>query len=101
MTHRSLSSTTVTLEMTQVAALEEHLRRRRHAPVTAGGLRLRTLPEKAVLQSVTAGGPPSYPFVYGHFRMPGGETRFDVELHTEQLLRLCDRMGLRQHWGLR
>ncbi|GAA3626945.1 hypothetical protein GCM10022223_50260 [Kineosporia mesophila] len=98
MNHRSMSGTT--LEMTQVAALEEHLTRSRHAPLTAGGLGLPSVPGKAVLQHVTAVGPTCYPFVYGHFQASGDQSPVIAELHTQQLRRLSDAFRLHQHWGL-
>ncbi|GLY32722.1 hypothetical protein [Kineosporia sp. NBRC 101731] len=100
MNHRSMSGTNLTLEMAQIAALEEHLTRRHHAPLTAGVLGLATVPEKAVLQHVTAVGPTCYPFVYGHFRASGDQSEVAVELHTQQLRRLSDTFRLHQHWGL-
>ncbi|MBT0772006.1 hypothetical protein KIH74_23895 [Kineosporia sp. J2-2] len=99
MTQTSTASTTHTLEMDQVAALNEHLTRRRHAPLTAGELRVDGVPGQAVLQRVSASGPPCFPWVFGHFSV-SGDQEVSAELHTGSLERLSDSFHLHQRWGL-
>ena len=114
-----LAVTTHTLELDQLAEINEHLPRAR--PVTAAdllvdGLRLLpplaagvprpagrpVLPAFAVLHRVEASGPPEYPYVRGHF---GGEPwragDLVVELHTAALTALSHRLDLHHRWGLR
>lgn len=94
MTRHTMSGTTLTLELDQVAALNHHLRRQ--PPVTAKRLGLGSLPENAVLQQLSAVGPPCYPYILGHF----SNAEHPVELHTAELKRLSDRWHLHQRWGV-
>jgi hypothetical protein len=115
-----LAVTTHTLELDQVAEINEHLarssRRLTAADLLVDGMRLLTgagrgvpqpagrpvIPAFAVLRRVEASGPPEYPYVRGHF---GGEPwrsgDLVVELHTAALVALSHRLDLRHRWGAR
>lgn len=99
MNHRSMSDTTVTLEMSQVESLNERLTQADHPAVTAGSLGVVGVPEKALLQQVTASGPPCFPYVEGRFTGSGSGETF-AELHTPALRRLSDLFHLHQTWGV-
>ena len=73
----------------------------RHHRVTAASLGgPPTLPPDAVLQYLEAEGPPSYPYIHGHFTRPGTEDTVRVELHTAHLRAISHQLSLRSHtWG--
>lgn len=100
MIHTSMSNHTSTLELVQVAALNEHLTQRPHSPLTAAQLGVGCLPGPAVLQRVTASGPPAFPYVHGFFTVPGEQNELSAELHTDTLDKLSDTFHLHQRWGL-
>ena len=108
--HSSLPPTTHTLEMAQVAELNEHLRNRTGSPaITAGDLGLGGAPlhirgaaglaGDAVLVRVSWQGSPEFPDIYGHFG-PGRGGRLQALLHTAALQTLCHLLGVRQRWGV-
>jgi len=110
MTGSSLPPTTHTLEMAQIAELNECLRSRSSStPVVAaalgmGGAPLRPsgaagLAEDAVLVRLSWEGSPEFPDIYGHFG-PGRGGRLQVLLHTAALNELGHLLGLRQRWGV-
>jgi hypothetical protein len=95
-----LAPTTHTVELDQIheinAALASgHL-------VTAGTLGVpATVPGDAVLRSLEADGPPSYPYVYGHFSRRATDDTVRVALHTAQLRAISHQLSLRSHiWGV-
>jgi hypothetical protein len=108
--NRSLPPTTHTLEMAQVAELNERLMGRTGATaVTAaalgmGGvaLHLRSvagLADDEVLVRLSWEGSPEFPDIYGHFG-PGRGGRHQALLHTAALESLCHALGVRQRWGV-
>ena len=65
----------------------------------------RRLPGIAVLEHVSAEGPPSFPYFWGHFRTGGSTAAADASgllapLHTECLYRLGIALGLHLRWGV-
>ena len=100
MRQHALAPTTHTTELHQVreinAALATGRRRLTAGSVGAAG----ALPRESVLCSLEAEGPPSYPYVFGLFDVPGGTRRARVELHTDQLRATSEQLSLRSHaWG--
>ena len=109
MNHPSLPPTTHTLEMAQVAELNERLASHEGAAaVTAAAIgvggatvhhhRSTSLPEGEVLVRVSWSGSPEFPDIYGHFGQGSGP--LEVLLHTAALDRLGRLLGLRQRWGV-
>jgi hypothetical protein len=100
MREHELAPTTHTVELQQVAelnaALASGLRR-----VTAGSLGLHeALADGAVLEFLECEGPPSYPYIYGHFRVLGTDELDRLELHTAHLRAISDQLSFRRHiWG--
>jgi hypothetical protein len=100
MKQHHLAPTTHTAELHQIhemnAAIESGHR------VTAGSLGVpATVPGDAVLRSLGAEGPPSYPYIYGHFSRRNTEDTVRIELHTAQLRAISDQLSLRSHiWGV-
>jgi hypothetical protein len=106
----SLPPTTHTLEMAQVAELNERLNRRpASAAVTAAALGMGGAPLQpsgaaglaadAVLVRLSWQGSPEFPDVYGHFGAGRGG-RLQVLLHTAALDQLGKLLGIRQRWGV-
>jgi hypothetical protein len=96
-----LARTTHTVELRQVAEVNEALASSRRR-LTAGSIGVRAaVAERAVLRSLECVGPPSYPYVYGRFDGPGPSAGFArVELHTKQLRAISDQLSLHsQVWG--
>lgn len=106
----SLPPTTHTLEMAQVAELNERLKGRTGptaitaaalgmggAPLQPGGAA--GLADEEVLVRVSWQGSPEFPDVYGHFGAGRGG-RLQALLHTAPLDRLGHLLGLRQRWGV-
>lgn len=62
----------------------------------AGGL-----PAGAVLDHLSAEGPPDFPYLAGRFRVGSGDSEptLQVALHTPTLRRLSHRFGLHHVWG--
>ena len=106
MREHELSPTTHTVELRQVAEINAALAAVRRR-LTAGAIGAHSalpenavLPEDAVLMSLEPEGPPSYPYIYGHFGVPGTEHVARVELHTAHLRAISDQLSLRSHiWG--
>jgi hypothetical protein len=108
MNQPSLSTTTHTIEMSQIAELNSRLTSR-GAKITAAELGLAgvglfgaapndSLPGSATLVRLSWQGPPNYPYIHGHFS--AGDTNSHlVDLHTRALRELCRRLGLHQSWG--
>jgi hypothetical protein len=111
LTHR-LPSSTHTLEMSQLAQLNDRLTPEVGAlEVTAGELGVAqvpllsdpagTLPARAVLTRLGWDGPPQFPYVHGHFaHSPLQDAPLVVDLHTTALRLLSRRAGLRHRWGV-
>ena len=98
-----LSPTTHTIELRQIAELNAALASGR-GTLTAGSVGVHDthaeVPADAVLKSLEAEGPPSWPYVYGHFSRPGAEDMLRVELHTAHLRAISDQLRMRSHlWG--
>lgn len=98
--HHHLALTTHTVELRQIheinAALAAgHL-------VTAGSAGVpEPVPEHAVLRYLEPTGPPSYPYIYGHFSDPGTDDTIRVELHTAHVRAISDQLALHSHiWGV-
>jgi hypothetical protein len=70
--------------------------------VTAGSLGVPAPPPgEAVLRYLEAEGPPSYPYIHGHFSCRGTDDTERAELHTAQLLAISHQLSLRSHaWGV-
>ena len=115
-----LAVTTHTLELDQLAEINEHLAARTRAVTAADllvdGVRLLphlvagvprpagrpVLPAFAVLRRVEASGPPEYPYVRGHFDgEPWRSGDLVVDLHTAALTALSHRLDLHHRWGAR
>lgn len=105
----SLPPTTHTLEMAQVAELNERLTSHTGSPtITAAALGMggaplhpratEGLPDAAVLVRVSWQGSPEFPDVYGHFG--AGPGPFQALLHTAALNQLAHHLRVRQHWGI-
>ncbi len=98
-----LARTTHTVELGQVAELNAALASGRRS-LTAGSIGVRAaVTEHAVLKHLECTGPPSYPYIHGHFEGPASSTQAArVELHTAQLRAISDQLSLRsQVWGQR
>src|SRR5262245_56933511 len=95
-----VAPTTHTVELDQIHEINAALASGHR--LTAGSLGVATtVPGDAVLRSVEAEGPPSYPYVYGHFSRRDTEHAARVELHTAQLRAISDQLLLRSHiWGV-
>ena len=114
MHHRhQVSSTTHTVEMAQIAAINDRLRERdstreiRAGDLGMEGVELSSvyvedngLPGGAVITGLSFDGPPEFPYVHGHFitdRSDHGS--LTVDLHTDALRKLSHLLGLQQVWG--
>ena len=109
MRHHPMSVTTHTLEMQQVAELNNRLQR--DSAITAGRLglsqvdcrsggQLSRLPDAAELIEVAWAGSPDFPDVYGHFYIAGRPGHVVVDLHTPALRQLSRMLGVGQAWGV-
>ena len=109
MRHHPMPATTHTVEMRQVADLNERLRT--DTAITAGRLGLRQvncrsggqlsrLPETAELIQVAWDGPPDFPNLYGHFSIASRPGHVIVDLHTPALRQLCHVLRVQQVWGI-
>jgi hypothetical protein len=101
MTEHRLAPTTHTIELEQIHEINAALAvgRRR---VTAGALGMGSpVSADSALGSLDVEGPPSYPYIYGHFddRATGAAVR--VEIHTAQLQAISHELLLSAHvWGV-
>jgi hypothetical protein len=94
-----LAPTTHTVELDQIHEINAALASGHR--LTAGTLGVPgTVPAGAVLRSLEADGPPSYPYIHGHFSHRATDDTV-VELHTAQLRAISDQLSLRSHiWGV-
>ncbi|MDQ1287917.1 MAG: hypothetical protein QG622_1482 [Actinomycetota bacterium] len=112
MIEEPLSSTTHTLEMTQLKELHDALTAPAAPRFTAEDLGITgesngssgPLPASAVLTDVTWDGPPPYPYVYGVFSGAsggsGGSEGQRIDLHTDALRKLSHGLRLHHSWGI-
>ncbi|TDU83991.1 hypothetical protein EV138_6456 [Kribbella voronezhensis] len=98
--HHHLALTTHTAELRQIHEINAALASGHR--VTAGSAGVpKPVPEFAVLRYLEATGPPSYPYVYGHFSQPGTDDTMRAKLHTPQLRAISHQLSLRSHiWGI-
>ncbi|GAA2104968.1 hypothetical protein GCM10009841_23410 [Microlunatus panaciterrae] len=108
-----LAATTHTVEMDQLAQLNEGLKGRPPGeaitasdlglsgmrPISTDARRSRPLAARAVLERLSYEGPPEYPYIHAHFRTPELETTV-VELHTPALRRLSQMLHVQALWGV-
>ena len=116
MRHRhQVSSTTHTVEMAQIAEINNGLRERESAHAIRAsllgmqGVKLspgnddnddNTLPGEAFLTGLSFDGPPEFPYVHGHFRTDlSDHVSLTVDLHTDALRKLSHLLGLQHIWG--
>jgi hypothetical protein len=116
MRHRhQVSSTTHTVEMAQIAEINDGLRKRESADaIRASALGMQgahlspgddddddsTLPGEACLTGLSFDGPPEFPYVHGHFRTDlSDQVSLTVDLHTDGLRKLSQLLGLQHIWG--
>lgn len=105
------TTTTHTVDMTQVADLNERLSNSRSGtPVTSADLGLEgaevtgsshaTLAGSAVLVRLRWDGAPEFPNIHGHFSSsPGADDTLVVDLHTAALRELSHRLHAQHVWG--
>lgn len=107
MIRRSMPPTTHTLEMAQVADLNERLKSRdASTPITAADIGMGGAPldpggtpglsDHDILTRVSWQGSPEFPDIYGHF----GQSEVSVLMHTAALNQLGHKLNLRQRWGI-
>jgi hypothetical protein len=118
MAHHDLSRSTHTPELRQVRELNERLAAasRAGAPVTAEALGLtgqpveggqssapQEVPASALLDHLSAEGPPDFPYIAARFRTAGApgapSPLLEVAIHTATLHRLSQTFGLHHVWG--
>ena len=104
-----MPATTHTVEMRQVADLNERLRTDTAVTACRLGLRqvncrsggqLSRLHETAELIRVAWAGPPDFPNLYGHFSIASRPGHVIVDLHTPALRQLCRVLRIHQVWGI-
>jgi hypothetical protein len=111
----ALPPTTHTVEMTQLAELNDRLAARDPAEtISAADLGLADvivvshgdgeglgLPAEALIERVCYQGPPEFPYIHAHFRPDPAEiATLTVDLHTGALRELSHRLHLRDVWGV-
>jgi len=116
MLHRhQISSTTHTVEMAQIAAINDRLRARESAQaIHASNLGMQgvelssgsvhdndhDLPGEATITGLSFDGPPEFPYVHAHFITDlSGQGSLTVDLHTDALRKLSHLLGLQHVWG--
>ena len=115
MPHRhQISSTTHTVEMAQIAAINNRLREREGAhAINASllgmqGVKLASgsvddddfLSGEAVITGLSFDGPPEFPYVHGHFTTDlSVHGSLTVDLHTDALRKLSHLLGFQHLWG--
>lgn len=115
MPHRhQISSTTHTVEMAQIAAINNRLREWEGAhAINASllgmqGVKLASgsvddddvLSGEAVITGLSFDGPPEFPYVHGHFTTDlSGHGSLTVDLHTYALRKLSHLLGFQHLWG--
>lgn len=105
---RHVLPTTHTVEMGQIADLNQRLLDHRPDTITAADLGLADaptspappglLPGDAVLVEVRWDGSPEYPYIHGAFRTGAGPRT--VNLHTRALRELSHRLQAHHLWGV-
>jgi hypothetical protein len=100
MHEHEMAPTTHTVELRQLGEMNAALASG-HGRLTAGSIGVQAgVPEGAVLLSLESEGPPSYPYVYGHFGVPGSSHAVRIELHTVHLRAISAQLALHSHiWG--
>ena len=115
MPHRhQISRTTHTVEMAQIAAINDRLREREsthaiHASqLGMQGVKLslgigddgNVLPGEAIITGLSFDGPPEFPYVHAHFISDlSGHGSLTVDLHTDALRNLSHLLGFQHLWG--
>lgn len=110
-----ISSTTHTVEMAQIAEINDRLREREGAHAIRAsllgmqGVKLSpgrdgdddsSLPGEASITGLSFDGPPEFPYVHGHFRTDlSDHGSLTVDLHTDALRKLSHLLGLQHVWG--
>jgi hypothetical protein len=116
-----LSATTHTVELSQLAEINERLAAQSGSSrITAGALGLSSatpaagreglpVPPAAVLIRLCADGPPEYPYIHGHFASPNAADDPEVAhaagsvpvvaMHSPALNAISRALGLRHRWG--
>jgi len=115
--NHQLPRTTHTVEMDQIAELNDRLGEGEPSPaIRASMLGLQgaelsagsddsqhTLPGDALLARLSSDGPPEYPYVHAHFRTSASASdqgSLKVELHTDALRKLSHLLHLQHVWGV-
>jgi len=116
--HHQIAPTTHTVELAQLVEINERLAAGEGRPaITWADLPpdpASTSPAagspapEAVLVRLSADGSPEFPYIQGHFALPGvggtgsqpGPTAQVVGLHTAALQAVSHRLGLRHRWGV-
>src|SRR3954470_18301836 len=95
-----LSPTTHTLDMAQVAEINEHLADPGTRRVTAGelGLDPRLVAPDGTVVHAWIQGSPEFPYIFADVAAASSVTH--VPLHTPALLRLSHLLGLHHRWGV-
>ena len=97
--HR-MAPTTHTVELDQVHEINAALGSGDRVTAASLGVAA-TVPGDAILRYLEADGPPSYPYIYGHFSRRVTEDTVRVALHTAQLRAISHQLSLRSHiWGV-
>ena len=110
-----ISRTTHTVEMAQIAEINDGLRAREGTRAIRASLlgmqgvkrspgsnddNESSLPEEASITRLSFDGPPEFPYVHGHFRTDlRDHGSLTVDLHTDALRRLSHLLGLQHAWG--
>jgi hypothetical protein len=104
MPEHPLAPTTHTLDMAQIAQLNERLSAPGAAPITMAdlGVAAAGVPSSAVLTKVWWEGSPEFPYIYGDLSAAagGGTAPAHVLLHTQALRALSQALGLHHRWGV-
>ncbi|MET9269989.1 hypothetical protein [Kribbella sp. NPDC003557] len=100
MRHHPLAPTTHTAELLQIHEINVALASGHHVTAGSVGAPAR-VPGDAVLRYLEPTGPPSYPYVFGHFSSRSTGDTMRIELHTAQLRAISHQLALREHiWGV-
>lgn len=103
MPQHPLSRTTHTLDMEQIAELDDRLVAPNARTVTAEelGIADARLAPSAALTKVWWEGAPEFPYIFGDFAASSGSgAAVHVALHTPHLLKLSQLLGLHHRWGV-
>ena len=99
MHHHYPAFTTHTAELSQIKEINAALVSDHR--ITAASVGVPSIPGDAVLRYLEPTGPPSYPYIYGHFSQWGTTNTMRVELHTTQLRAISHGLFLGSHiWGV-